>query len=1282
MTAQEKSTRELQAELNAAQERIAALEAENKQLTEELTWLKKKGAAGKIGNISYETIVNVTAEGFWLLNPELKTAYVNQSLCQMLGYTAPEMMGRSPLDFVDDTNRPIFEKQLGSVSETNHRTYQIALQQRDGGKVPTIFNATTLVDSAGQVVGAFAFVTDITPLKKMERALRRSERKLDNILWAIMNGVVVVDLEGQITYANQSAERILRLRRDKILERYFSEREWQQIDEQGQPLPAEKLPLTIALTRQQEVRYLEHGIIDPEGRYIWLAVNAAPLFDDNEQLYGAVASFQDITERQQVERVIQEAKTALEKRVTELSTLNHIGQTVATVTDLSTALDEVAQQITYLFDVQGVSIGLFDETQSEITVVTEYAQDAADFAKTSLMGQIFLIADYVPAQKALKDRRTIIYTRPQGETLASEFRQILVARHVASLVMVPLLVRGDAIGLIGLFIEQPERQFSQNEIRLAETIAGQIAGAIENVRLFEEEQRQRRVAESLREVAVILNSSLHLDVIVARILKQLAHVISYEGGAVFLREAEQLVISDAVGKAGHAKIGRTVALNSKNPAARVFAHNKLLIINDGDREPHWPPWPEAGDFQSWMGAPLSTWGKVFGVLTVDSTEKNAFSREDATILETFAGQAALAIENAHRFEAERRALEQAETLYNAALALSATMDLDQVLETILTELQRVVPYDSASVQVLTDEGFEVVSGRGFDNLADLIGTTYDPSRNPLERIILEAGQPVIVEDVRDFDEFQPFWSDGVRAWLAVPLLFGDRVVGKLGIDKGNVGFFTQPHAEWAMAFAAQAAIALENARFLRETQRAREAAEAANYAKSEFLATMSHELRTPLNGILGYAQILGRDTTLSPKQKEAVNIIHTSGDHLLLLINDILDVAKIEAGKLELRPSEVNLPHFLDIIADIIEVRAREKGLLFIYETPPTLPTWVMVDEKRLRQVLLNLLSNAVKFTQRGQVSFKIAYHHQKIRFHIEDTGRGIPTDHREEIFTPFHQLRQKGDVTEGTGLGLTISQQIARMMDSEIKVESKEGQGSVFWFDLHLPPTAGQPDPYQTEAGHIAGYHHPREPLKILIIDDKLTNRLMLSHMLSSLGFEVAEAINGEDGLAKAIAFEPDLILIDLIMPILDGFEATRRIRQTPTIREAIIIAISASAAGPVRENSLAAGCDDYLPKPVNFDSLLAKIGLFLGVEWIYPEEPVPPLAADDQPFLIPPQDLLEQINALVLIGAIRDLQDFLKRMAHEQPELTPFATKINGMADAFQLNEIQALIQQYLGE
>jgi PAS domain S-box-containing protein len=383
---------------------------------------------------------------------------------------------------------------------------------------------------------------------------------------------------------------------------------------------------------------------------------------------------------------------------------------------------------------------------------------------------------------------------------------------------------------------------------------------------------------------------------------------------------------------------------------------------------------------------------------------------------------------------------------------------------------------------------------------------------------------------------------------------------------------------------------------LEDRVRPSERSDAAGSAKTEFLASMNHELRTPLNAILGYTELLASDSNFTPEQRDALDSIKRSGEHLLLLISDILDFAKLDANKLVLNPREFLLPGFLQTISELFEGRARQKNIAFIHQQATVLPAAIRCDETRLRQVLLNLLSNAIKFTKVGGVIFRTAWDGKRLRFQIEDTGIGIPRSHIEAIFRPFEQIPQDRSFVEGTGLGLSISIRLVELMGGELHVASEVGKGSTFGFEIepevvtdwHSPPRPSRV---------LIGYEGPVK--KLLIVDDRVENRALMSQVLLAAGFAIVEAADGREAIEQARAEQPDLIIMDLVMPSLDGFEAIRRIREIKELRAVPIIASSTS-----RFDDDSADYDGFLPKPFKVEMLFELLEEHLDLTWRYDPE------------------------------------------------------------------------------
>jgi signal transduction histidine kinase/DNA-binding NarL/FixJ family response regulator len=470
---------------------------------------------------------------------------------------------------------------------------------------------------------------------------------------------------------------------------------------------------------------------------------------------------------------------------------------------------------------------------------------------------------------------------------------------------------------------------------------------------------------------------------------------------------------------------------------------------------------------------------------------------------------------------------------------------------------------------------------------------------------------------------------------------------------------------------------------------ARDAAESANRAKSVFLANMSHELRTPLNAILGYAQMLLRERNLSKMQIGACNTIQQSGEHLLTLIVDILDLSKIESGKLDLHLGAVDLRAFLDGIANMVRIRAENKALDFGFDLPPDIPAFVEIDQKRLRQVLLNLLSNAVKFTYNGRVDMLVTVlsrssNEARLRFAVRDTGIGIREYQVEKAFQPFEQVGDAEHNAGGTGLGLSISRQLVRLMGGEIEVESVWRQGSCFSFDMSVH-TIGTGDAASQMSGPVTGYKGPRK--RILVVDDVEANRSVLSETLDGLGFQIGQASNGLEALADAKAFLPDLIMMDIRMSVMGGLEAIRRMQELPDLSIVPVIAVSAGVTQEEQIDCIAAGARAFLSKPIEVSPMLQEIGRLLSLTWIE-EAPAhaAPAASDGirklDRFEIPEPAQMEILCELARAGNMRAIREKAEELASLNEGHRLFADRITKLAIGYESKALLRLMEKYAAE
>jgi signal transduction histidine kinase/ActR/RegA family two-component response regulator len=452
----------------------------------------------------------------------------------------------------------------------------------------------------------------------------------------------------------------------------------------------------------------------------------------------------------------------------------------------------------------------------------------------------------------------------------------------------------------------------------------------------------------------------------------------------------------------------------------------------------------------------------------------------------------------------------------------------------------------------------------------------------------------------------------------------------------------------------------------REIITAKEVAENANRAKSAFLANMSHEIRTPMNAILGFAQLMERDPQLSALSREHLEIINRSGEHLLALINDILEMSRIEAGRATFMPDTFDLHALLHDIERMFRIRTDAKGLRFLMEKVGPVPRWVVTDEGKLRQVLINLLGNAVKFTEEGGIALRVRTGNGKpektvLSFEVEDTGPGMAEEETARLFQAFEQTLA-GAKIGGSGLGLALSRGFVQVMGGEsIAVTSAVGRGTILRFEI--PVREGREDQGRVTAApkRVLRLESGGPEIRVLIADDRGTNRRLLWHMLTGVGFAVREAVNGEEAVAAAREWMPQVVLMDMTMPVMDGYEATRIIKADKDLQSTAVLALTASAFEEDRQKILAAGADGYLSKPFKEADLFENIGRLTGAAYLYREDGAveePPALEDDfegmrRIVAALPADLVRRIREAVESADMDLLEELAGRLAADEPAL-----------------------------
>ncbi len=529
--------------------------------------------------------------------------------------------------------------------------------------------------------------------------------------------------------------------------------------------------------------------------------------------------------------------------------------------------------------------------------------------------------------------------------------------------------------------------------------------------------------------------------------------------------------------------------------------------------------------------------------------------------------------------------------------------------------------------------------------------------------------------------FKDYFTDPERAEAGIKLVLVESKVtdyeltarardGKETVVSYNATTFHDRDRKLQGVFAA--------ARDVTERKRYEESLQQANRAKSVFLANMSHEIRTPMNAILGFSQLMLRDQDLTTRQCQYLGTINRSGEHLLALINDILEMSKIEAGRTTLNVSTFDLPVLLKDLEMMFRVRTDEKKLSFSVDTIGDVPQFIVTDINKLRQAFINVLGNAVKFTERGGIGLRVRADREgatgpSLRFEVEDTGPGISTDDQDKLFRHFEQTKTGQQAGTGTGLGLAISREFVRLMGGDITVSSQVGRGSIF--AIQLPLKEGEAQAVQSrDDRHVLRLQPGQATCRVLIADDIEDNRQLLEQLLAPVGFEIRLATNGAEAVQEFEGWRPHLILMDFRMPVMDGHEAIRRIRAMAGGEVTKIIAVTASAMDDNRQELMGIGADDFIGKPFRETELFQKIHTHVGVEYLYAEDPAAAVR-EEATELTPeslaawPRDLVDPMREAVITA---DLDELLARIQGVEARDPGIARGLRRLAEGFQYQEL----------
>jgi signal transduction histidine kinase/ActR/RegA family two-component response regulator len=727
--------------------------------------------------------------------------------------------------------------------------------------------------------------------------------------------------------------------------------------------------------------------------------------------------------------------------------------------------------------------------------------------------------------------------------------------------------------------------------------------------------------------------------------------------------------------------------------------------------------------------------------------------DERQLLEAVAGQVGLTLAQAYLLEQEQqqryqltvditerqaakaaleRQIHQELLLRNITQEIRQSLDADQIIQTTVDRIGSAFQASRCHIHFYAADSrfFPIVGEYLSDGYGSMLGVNISVDKTPYAQQLLAQDQALACVNVYAESLLLRAIPDDraieLKSLLMVRTSYQGQPNGAIVIHHcdrplSRPDFLALPVEEqqrltrlWTIeemelleAVASQVGIALAHAQLLEQEQqqrqeltqknealiRAKQEAELANHSKSLFFANMSHELRTPLNGILGYGQILQRSTLQSPQEQKGIRTILECGEHLLGLIDDLLDLSKIEVEKMELQTADICFADFLMVLVNAYRAKAQQKGLTFFHNFSLALPHTIHTDAKRLRRVLVNLLDNAIQFTAQGSVTLIVdcgpaprpqigadGAQLQRIRFKVVDTGVGIAAPDLDKIFLPFEQAGELSLRRQGTGLGLSASKKIAELLGGDIQVQSRLHQGSSFVVTLDVP-VAGQNAVQLNNSSTILGYKGA--PKTLLIVDDQLTNRELLNDVLSKLKFRVLTACNGQEGLEMTVRCRPNLVFVDLVMPVMDGLEMMRSLRAMPEFQDLPVVASSASVSSADQKRSQEAGCNAFLVKPLQIDHLLHVLQQQLDLEWLQVHRSEPfaqPTEVNLRALVLPPVTTLKAFYDLAQKGSVYEILEVLGPLEQQDVALQPFCRHLTRFIDDLQVNQIKDFLKEAL--
>ncbi|WGV23377.1 PAS domain S-box protein [Halotia branconii] len=1116
---------------------------------------KRAQAALQESELKFRTIVENANDLIFVLSPEGIFTYHSPNVTAIMGYNLEEIEGHSVVEFTKPEDLATSAAALQrAVTGEKLTDIEVRLRHKNGSWRWFNFNTSTINTYSGEI--AIAGVgRDITERKQAEEALRRSEMKYRNIFENSQVGIFRTRPgDGLILDANDRGANILGFAcaSDLIGKRSITDL---YID------PNERALILKQIAEYGEVCNFEIAMHRLDGSVVWLLLSLR--LNSEESCLDCV--FTDISDRKQQEQAL---------------------RLIVEGTAAKTGDEFFNSCVRYLAEVLQVQYALVTELDYELkTKVRTLAFWSCGVISENLEYEL----QGTPCEHTLQGN---MCHYPQEVQAVFPQDGDLVRMNAESFFGVPLTSSsGEIIGHLAVIDVKPMQPDPGREL-IVKIFAARAGAELERKQaeaaLQQSELKFRTIVEKVNDVMFIINADGIFTYISPNILNTIGFAPSEIEGNPFASFTHPEDVPKCM------NVAQTVLATGEGISDSEFRGRH--------RNGGWV----------WQTANIVRTQDAQGNFQIVGVARDISDRKRAEVA------------------LQRRT--QAESLISSISRQFIDQDLETAINFTLQAIAEFINAEHSCIFECSNDQreFYLIHEWCGEDVAPLIdiarGSPVEAFPYFYEPIL--RGRHRQISRVEELSPHLPerklFESMSFQSLLAVPMLHAGRVVGFVGAAMIHYTK-TWNQEDINLLKLVGEIIAIGRARHQAEEalRIAKEAAETANRAKSAFLANMSHELRTPLNAILGFSQLMERDTSLNSNQRESLATINRSGEHLLNLINDVLEMSKIEAGQIIFNPEDFDLHLLLQTLQEMFQVRTQAKQLCLQFEMSPNLPRYIHTDEGKLRQVLINLLGNAVKFTQTGKVTLRVRLGNQEqertipdaqhpmpqsLIFEVEDTGRGIALAEMDNLFQPFVQTTSGIQTKEGTGLGLTISRQFVRLLGGDIYIISTVGKGSTFSFDIQVNLAAAFKATPKLSKGRVIELAANQPAYRILVVDDRKENRDLVVQLLSSIGFELKTANNGQEAIAIWQTWQPHLIWMDMRMPIINGYDATKEIRarekNTDINFRTVIIALTASAFEEQQASILAAGCDDLVRKPFREQVIFEKIAEHLQVDYIYAEE------------------------------------------------------------------------------